>query len=279
MISKEQLMEDLRHMGLQETDTVFVHSSYKKIAGDQGVEGGADTVVEAFMDYFGQKGLAVFPAMSWKMGYLVNAEGVLRDPSLGSAEGFVPYGNDFHIQTTPCHDLGIIPELFRQKKGVIRSLCPCSSVAAFGPDAQDFCSGHQYAKTPLNWDSPWGKLYHRKAKILFLGTGMACNTFMHVLEEYAQVPGILAPYLWEYTAEDYDGKIWPIAFRRHEPGHNHYYKKVEGELVEQGIARLERFGCALCHLVDAAAETEYMKKRLTEEPTLFMHEYNRKPKK
>lgn len=276
MYDKQYFIEELKRLGFKETDTVFVHSSYKRIAGEEGVDGGADTIVDAFMEYFGEKGLAVFPAMSWKLGYLVNEAGDIQVPSLQPAEGYVEYGNHFNVRTTPCHDLGIIPERFRQKDGVVRSICPCSSVAAFGPDAKDFCSGHEYAETPLNWNSPWGKLYDRKAKILFLGTTMCCNTFMHVLEEHANVPGILAPYIWNYTAEDYDGKVWEISFKRHEPGHNHYYSKIEPELVDRGIAKRVMFGSAHSHIVDVVAETEYMLERLKQEPTLFMHEYNRK---
>ena len=274
MYNKEYFIKEFERLGFLKTDTVFVHSSYKNIAGAEGVEGGADTVVDAFIEYFGEQGLVVFPAMSWMIGYLVNDAGELRDPALGPQKGFYEYGNHFDVRTTPCHSLGIIPEVFRKKEGVIRSICPCSSVAAFGPDSKEFCSGHEYAETPLNWNSPWGKLYDRKAKIFFVGTGLRCNTFMHVLEEYANVPNILAPYIWKYTAEDYDGKVWNIAFKRHEPGHNHYYEKIEPELVEKGIAKRVTFGSANSHIVDAVKETDYMVKRLKEEPTLFMHEYN-----
>ncbi len=276
MYSKQDFIEEFKKLGLKPTDTVFVHSSYKKIAGDVGIEGGAQTVLDAFIEYFGNEGLVVFPAMSWKLGYLVNDEGQTRNPALGEAEGFYEYGSHFDVRTTTCSYLGILPELFRQKDGVIRSICPTSSVAAFGPDAKEFCDGHQDAETPLNWNSPWGKLYERKAKILFLGTGMACNTFMHVIEEYAEVPNLLVPYIWKYTATDYDGNNYKIEFKRHEPGHNHYYEKVEPELVEKGIAKRVTFGSAASHLVDAFEETNYMVKRLKETPELFMHEYNQK---
>ena len=274
MHTKESLMNDLARMGIQETDTVFVHSSFKHIAGDEGVEGGADTVVDAFIEYLGKKGLAVFPAMSWKLGYYLNDREEIRVPELGPAEGFKPYGNDFDVRETPCHGLGIVPELFRKRPGVVRSLCPTSSVAAFGPDAEEFCAGHELAETPLNWNSPWGKLYDRKAKILFLGTTVCCNTFLHVLEEYAGVPGILAPYIWKYTVTDYQGNTFPVEFKRHEPGHNHYYIKMEDEFLEHGISRKAVFGSADTRILDAVLETEYMVKRLQEEPTLFMHEYN-----
>lgn len=274
MYNKEDFINDLKRMGLKETDTVFVHSSYKSIAGEVGIEGGAQTIVDAFIEYFGAKGLVVFPTMSWKLGYLVDKEGNLRNPALGQAEGFSEYGNHFEVETTPGHELGIIPEIFRKQAGVVRSICPTSSVCAFGQDAKEFCAGHEKAETPLNWNSPWGKLYDRKAKILFLGTTMRCNTFMHVLEEKAGVPNLLAPYIWKYTVKDYEGRVYPIEFKRHEPYHDKYYIKVQQELIDCGVARETVFGSAECQLVDVVKETEYMLKRLGEEPTLFCHEYN-----
>lgn len=274
MYTKNVLINDLIKMGLKPTDTVFAHSSYKHIAGDIGVEGGADTIIDAFIEYFGKEGLVVFPAMSWKLGYLVKpGEGIIP-PWEGPKDGYKEYGTVFDIRNTPCHDLGIIPEIFRQREGVIRSLCPTSSVAAFGKDAKSFCEGHEKAETPLNWNSPWGKLYERNAKILFLGTSMKCNTFMHVIEDYAEVPGLLMPYIWKYTAIDYDGNEIPIEFKRHEPGHNHYYIKVQQELIDAGISKVVQFGSAECHLVDAKMEADYMLKRLKETPELFTHEYN-----
>lgn len=276
MYDKEYLMNNLRNMGLKETDTVFVHSSYRNIAGEVGIEGGADTVIDAFIEYFGKKGLVVFPAMSWKLGWLVNDQGEIREPALGPAEGFYEYGHHFDVRTTPCDGLGIIPELFRQREGVVRSICPTSSVAAFGADAEEFCSGHEKAETSLHWNSPWGKLYDRKAKILFLGINMENNTFLHVIEEYANVPGILAPYIWKYTVTDYKGRTYPVEYKRHEPDHNHYYLKMQPEFLEHGIARMVQFGAGTSYIVDAVAETEYMLKRLKETPDLFKHEYNKR---
>ena len=270
MFTKKDLIADLIRMGLKPEDTVFVHSSYKKIAGRTGVEGGADTVVDAFMEYFGEKGLLVFPAMSWKLGYLVNERGEIRDPILGPAPGFREYGNCFDVRTTPSDGLGCIPEIFRKRPGVVRSLCPTSSVAAYGKDAADFCSGHENAPTPMHWHSPWGKLYYRKAKTLFLGTTMSCNTFMHVLEEYSGVvPGLLRDYIWKYEATGYDGKKRKIVFKRHEPHHNQFYRKVEPEFIAHGIVKLCRFGEAEVHLADVRKETDYMLMRLKEEPRMF----------
>ncbi len=276
MYSKEYFIENLKRIGLKETDTVLVHSSYKNIAGDVGVEGGADTVIDAFIEYFGEKGLVVFPTLSYKLGYLINDKGETRSPVLGSAEGFWEYGNHYDVRTTPTHGMGVITELFRQRAGVVRSMSPSSSVAAFGPDAKEFCAGHEKSIRNLSWDTPWGKLYDRKAKVLFLGTDLSCNTLMHVIEDYAEVPGILGSYIWNFTATDYEGNTYSIEYKRHEGHHNWYYNKVEPEFLEKGIARKVMFGSAESYLVDVVAEVDYMLARLKETPELFTKEYNEK---
>ena len=49
--TKKHLKEQLYQMGLNGTETILIHSSMKAI-GD--VEGGAETVLDAWMEYFKQ---------------------------------------------------------------------------------------------------------------------------------------------------------------------------------------------------------------------------------
>lgn len=48
MHTKEALINDLRNMGLTGEEAIMVHSSMKTIGA---VDGGADTVVDAFMEF------------------------------------------------------------------------------------------------------------------------------------------------------------------------------------------------------------------------------------
>ena len=50
MYTKQYFIDELKRLGFKRTDTVLVHSSYKKIAGDVGIEGGGDTVIDAFIE-------------------------------------------------------------------------------------------------------------------------------------------------------------------------------------------------------------------------------------
>lgn len=62
MYTKEELKQQLKEMGLKSNDAVMVHSSMKSL-GD--VEDGADTVIDAFMEYFSE-GLLMTPTHTWK---------------------------------------------------------------------------------------------------------------------------------------------------------------------------------------------------------------------
>ncbi len=274
MYNKDFFIEEFKRLGLLPTDTVFVHSSYKKIAGSIGVEGGPQTILNAFIEYFGEKGLVIFPTLTWKMGFLFNENGNFRAPWDKEIDGFYQYGTHFDVHTSSCKDIGILPELFRQQHGVIRSLSPTHSVAAFGADSKEFCANHINAKTPFREDTPWDRLYSRNTKFLFLGTGLSCNTYLHFAEELANVPNLLIGYNWNYSVTDYDGTTHNISIKRHEAGHSHYYSKMETEFLQNGIAERVTFGSAPTHIVDGVKELDYILKRLKECPELFTHEYN-----
>ena len=55
--TKQTLQQDLAAMGLTGTETILIHSSMKSIGA---VEGGADTVLDALMEFFAE-GLLLLP--------------------------------------------------------------------------------------------------------------------------------------------------------------------------------------------------------------------------
>ncbi len=61
MYTKEDLLNCLENMGLTGKEAIMVHSSMKSIGE---VDGGADTVVDAFMEFF-KDGLFMTPTHTW----------------------------------------------------------------------------------------------------------------------------------------------------------------------------------------------------------------------
>ena len=60
-ITRQVLVDDLKRLGVRDGDCVMLHSSLSSLGL---VEGGADTVVEAFLDAMGPQGTLLTPAFT-----------------------------------------------------------------------------------------------------------------------------------------------------------------------------------------------------------------------
>ena len=225
--SKEQLRADLQALQIKQSDTLLIHSSMKSIGE---VDGGADSVLDMLMEYFADDGLLVFPTLSYRD---VNAE-----------------SPRFDVRNTPACT-GILPELFRQRSGVVRSLHPTHSVAAFGRDAESFTAGHEKASTPASIGSPWWKLLQRRGKIMFIGTTINCNTFLHGVDEWVNEPGILTESTQELEIVDYNGNLIKTPQHRHALGRNAFYESCEDAFDRAGALIRGKFGDAKVYVLDA----------------------------
>lgn len=248
MFTQMQLQEQIEAMGILPTDTLLIHSSMKAIGP---VEGGADTVLDAFMDYM-HRGLLVFPTHTWhQINDEYNVFDVLREPSC----------------------VGVLTNLFRLRPGVIRSWHPTHSVAAYGKDAAEFTQGEERFDTPCPRGGCYGKLYDRRAKILFIGCDLSRNTTIHGVEEWSRIPNRIADtpqHLWIRTPE---GKMLPRRLYRHyctEGDVSANYGKLEAPLLARGIARKGRFGQAECTLVDVVPMVDLATSFLKKNPDLFI---------
>lgn len=227
MFTAHDLEKDLQALGITPADTLLIHSSMKSIGG---VDGGADAVLDMLMAYFKDAGLLVFPTLSYRF---INAE----NPR-------------FDVRKTPACT-GILPELFRNKPGVIRSLHPTHSLAAYGLEAAAFTAGHEMCSSPAPVGSPWWKLLQRKGKILFIGTGISCNTFLHGSDEWLELPGLLTENLQALEVVDYNNNVIAVPQHRHcGGGRNAYYGSLEPEFDRAGALKRGKFGNADCHLLD-----------------------------
>ena len=230
MYIKEDLIKNLREMGIKPTDTVMVHSSMKSIGM---VEGGADTVVDAFMEYLSE-GLFMTPTHTW-------------------AQMSAEY-NVFNPETEPAC-VGIIPNIFRQREGVVRSLHPTHSIAVYGKKSKEYVRGEEFATTPCPPGGCWDRLWEMRAKILLIGVTHARNTFIHSVEEVFEVPERLTeePTLFQVVMPD--GSLKDVLMHRHynskAPHISEHFDKLSEAFEELGATRKVCFGDAECILCDA----------------------------
>jgi aminoglycoside 3-N-acetyltransferase len=161
LLTQEQIASELQKLGIQAGNIVFVHSSLSSMGY---VEGGTDTVVNAFLSVLGSAGTLVVPTFTFCHGRVANPVfDPVRDPS----------------------EMGRITEATRTRPGAQRSCHLLHSVAALGPHAAEITVVHG----PSAWaaDGPFWKLYELDAHILMLGVPYLRCTFFHVVEQLVQV--------------------------------------------------------------------------------------------
>lgn len=165
-----KLLHNLRDLGVELGDILFIHSSFKSLGP---VEGGAETVVSALEDAVGSDGLILMPSFN-----LVESD---------------KRAETWNIETTSS-TVGWLTEFFRRMLGTYRSDHYSHSVAVRGKDAKDFVAGHlnrEGYKSP--WDrEPWGKTYgvhspmykayQANGKLLMLGVNYNSSTYVHFVE-------------------------------------------------------------------------------------------------
>lgn len=241
MYTKESLFSYLEELKINPTGVLLVHSSYKSIGE---VEGGADTVIDVLMEYM-KEGTLIIPTHTWaNVG--IEADRVNTMDVVG---------------TTVC--IGIIPELFRKRDGVIRTLHPTHSVGVFGKNARELASGEEKVTTPCGRNSIMGKLLDNKGTILLLGVGFIRNTYIHGVEEWNDVPGRLSENVHDLYVRTHDGEVIPTPQNRHcgELGSSTYWK-LEDFMKEKGAMQEGNFGDAKAMVCNAEKLYEVLSKML-----------------
>lgn len=250
MHTYESLADDLAKSGIKRGDTLLVHSSMKSIGE---VEGRADTVLDVFMDYFRDDGLFAMPTLTWSN---VNAAQPIYD-----------------VRETKSV-VGLLPELFRKREGVVRSLHPTHSLAAYGRNADAFTEGHERFDSPAGPFSPWRRLLLANAKIMFLGTGIGCNTFLHGVEEWGGAEEVLSIAKEQLVSIGYDGARHAVPSRRHIGDHSKFYHLLEPHFQALGALSEFRFGDALCKVLDARLAARYTLSLVKRFPRAFTDDWN-----
>lgn len=178
--TQRSLISDLVSLGLRSGDVVLVHSSMSALGW---TVGGPHAVVEALRQAVGTNGTIVMPTQSAQLSDPAD----WQNPPV--PEHWVPIIRSemppYDPYATPTREMGQIVECFRQYRDTIRSNHPLYSFAANGALAATIVADHGL-EDGFGDGSPLAKMYDADAKVLFLGTGHANNTSLHLAETRAQ---------------------------------------------------------------------------------------------
>jgi len=160
--TQKDIVNGLKELGLKAGDTAFVHSSLSSFGH---VEGGAETVVKAFLDVLGEEGTLAVPIFR---NYFWDGPDQVWDrensPSL----------------------MGRISETVRTWADNRRSYHAPHPIAAIGLLAEDITERHNL--TDFSFDSPFARLLELNAWIILMGVDYNRCTMIHLLEERADIP-------------------------------------------------------------------------------------------
>ena len=231
MVTRQDICDALHRLGIKGGDICLFHSSYKSLGP---VEGGAEAIIGGFEDALGP-------------------EGTLVAPTLCSSDFFNSY-TSWHLDKPS--EVGYLP-------GTLRSDQATHSVAARGKLAYELTHEHAayghhlcpFGETAFADSSPWVKMYHRQAKVVFLGVNMRYNTFKHMIEG-CYTEELLAAIADSETREKQKAQLW--TFDNRWQGVWLFYDSVK---MQQHLTRLDLVsettcGNATLYCVDAKAASD-----------------------
>lgn len=230
MISRSDIAEGFRALGIVRGDNILLHSSLKSFGR---VDGGADTVLDGILDALGDAGTLLVPTLT-------------GGPELSPAN---PPHIDLRVK--PCWT-GAIPEALRQRSNAIRSTHPTHSCAALGGRAEELTRGHYISPTPCGVTSPYFRLAMAGGYIAMAGCTLDACTTCHTVEELANVDYHLQADVAYGNCIDIRGNPVDTPCRLHSyDGPSRNFPVLEPLLLERGLMRIGKVGESTVRLVNA----------------------------
>jgi aminoglycoside 3-N-acetyltransferase len=206
----KSLAEKLREAGMAEGQNVVVHMAMSKLGW---LPGGAQTVIQAFLDVLGEEGTLMMPAHTnentdpaeWQHPPVPESWWqTIRDE--------IPA---FDPAKTPTRHMGAVAELFRRWPNTLRSNHPVLSFAAHGKNAEFITHDHDLVQE-VGERSPLGRLYELDGYVMLLGVEHWNNSSLHLAEFRSNYQG--KRNVKSGTAMFVDGKrewVWYEAMEFH----------------------------------------------------------------
>jgi len=258
-ITREDIIAALRSSGIRTGDLLMVHSSLSSLGR---IEGGAETVIDAFLEALGPGGTLLMPSFTTSFIYF--------DGFLNKSRFYRPYDRCNPYDIT----VGKIPQYFMRRKGVVRSVHPTHSVIGAGALTEQVLSLHKENDAPAGETSPFAKLLDYNGNILHFGSGINATTFLHFIEDKMDLP-----YLGNAVCriKGPDGKLRTVLIPKHLPGHRDFYDSQSGnckfflKAKEQGLEIKETsLGIGKIKVMDASSLYEIGVDIVKADPHVFL---------
>lgn len=157
MLTFNELLTGFRQTGVQEGDTIMVHTSFKSLGG---VEGGVDAVIDVLRELVGPPGTVLFPTFNFQSWTETHYFDILETPS----------------------KMGAITEVARQQPYALRTPHPIYSFVALGRRKEDFAACED--KEAYGPNSAFAIFHKTNGTIISIGLDFNSTFSMHHYIEF-----------------------------------------------------------------------------------------------
>ncbi|ASQ90603.1 aminoglycoside 3-N-acetyltransferase [Prosthecochloris sp. GSB1] len=254
-VTKSQLVNEIRKLGLTEGQTVMLHASVKSIGP---IVGGPQTILEAVLEIITSSGTLVM-----LVGWEDNPYNIFNASIQDNIDQWPENKRLNFYETCPAFDpehsrsdirkMGILTEYLRTYPGSLRSRHPLG-YAAVGKLAQHILKDQQWQYREGS-GSPLEKLCDVGGKVFLLGAPTSTVTLIHYAENHAKIPNKKIVRYKMPILQDGE-KVWKD-FEEYDfingivPWPEDYFKSIVDEYIEKGNGVQGTVGMAQCHLFDA----------------------------
>lgn len=223
-----EFRKTLHCLGVHAGDVLCVHSSFDRFLGFRGHVGDA---LESLQATVGPEGGILMPTQ----------------PFTSSAIEYVRKHPITDLGRSPSL-MGLMTEILRRTRGVVRSINPTHPVAAWGERGVRLIGNDWEARTPCGRGTAYQRLLEFDGKILLLGTGVQPMTFYHCVEELIEPVLPFSPFTAEeftLQTKDMNGNLYTSRMRLFDPvlSARRRMSVLVPELKGRGFWREAKIGC------------------------------------
>lgn len=255
----EKILSDLERLPIKKGDNIFVHTALSPLGY---IEGDLNLIVEWFIEKVGKDGHVFMPAFS----------------SNGYSCDYLAQKPVFNVKETKSL-MGVITELFRNRKDVERSIHPTHSVLVWGNRKEEFISGHHKDILPFGEMSPFYKfLQLPNSKVVGLGLTIFSMTVFRVYETINKQSYPLQVFLdkeFEVSYVDANGESGTMKTLAHNPEVSGLRRNMlfENKLLKLGKLKPCTIGKSTSHVLDTTNFLDFMDQNFKEDNLPYLGYY------
>lgn len=249
-VTEPVIVEALKQLGITAGDVAFVHSSMKSFGY---VDGGPETVIDAFLKVLGTEGTLAVPVFRH---YFWDGPDQVWDRQKSSCE------------------TGVICETLRLRPEAMHSPHAPHPIAAVGKLAEDLTERYNFQD--FSDDSPFARLIELNAAIVMVGVSFSKCTLFHLFEEKYQVPYRRWRDLTGTVIDDgiKMRKTFPF-YKTFIPGIANDFNSCARKMDEAGLIKKEFAGPCEIKMIRARDIADFIAPRIAKDPYFLVTDESR----